>query len=202
VRSARVLIVLALAALALAPASAQDWTPASEFHGRLAKIVKQQTLESVVYDPSYRVIAYPGGDVPRNRGVCTDVLIRAYREFKVDLQVLVHEDMRDHFDKYPQSWGLSAPDTNIDHRRVPNLVTFFKRHGEALRVSDKGLDYRPGDLVTWTVAGSLPHVGIVSDELTRDGQRPLIVHNIGEGPKLEDMLFEYPITGHYRYPDA
>lgn len=198
----RVLTIL-LAALALAlPALAQGWTPASEFHGRLAKIVKRQTLESVVYDPSYRVIAYPGGDVPRNRGVCTDVLIRAYREFKVDLQVLVHEDMRDNFDKYPRSWGLRAPDTNIDHRRVPNLVTFFKRHGETLRVSDKGLDYRPGDLVTWTVAGSLPHIGIVSDELTRDGQRPLIVHNIGEGPKLEDMLFEYPITGHYRYPDV
>lgn len=201
-RLSRTLIVLALLAIACAPAAAQGWTPASEFHGRLANVSKKQTLESVLYDPSYRVIAYPGGDVPRNRGVCTDVLVRAYREFQIDLQVLVHEDMRDNFDKYPQNWHLRAPDTNIDHRRVPNLVTFFKRHGETLRVSDKGLDYRPGDLVTWTVAGSLPHIGIVSDELTRDGQRPLIVHNIGEGPKLEDMLFEYPITGHYRYPGA
>lgn len=196
----RVLTTL-LAALTLAlPAAAQSWTPASEFHARLAKTVKKQTLESVIYDPSYRVIAYPGGDVPRNRGVCTDVLIRAYRELGLDLQVLVHEDMRDNFDKYPQSWGLRAPDTNIDHRRVPNLVTFFRRHGQTLRVSDRGLDYRPGDLVTWTVAGSLPHIGIVSDETTPDGKRPLIVHNIGEGPKLEDMLFDYPITGHYRYP--
>ncbi|MFO1186915.1 MAG: DUF1287 domain-containing protein [Alphaproteobacteria bacterium] len=196
----RVLTIF-VAALALAlPAAAQGWAPASEFHGRLANVSKKQTRESVVYDPSYRVIAYPGGDVPRNRGVCTDVLIRAYREFTVDLQVLVHEDMRDNFDKYPQNWGLRTTDTNIDHRRVPNLVTFFKRHGETLRISDKGLDYRPGDLVTWTVAGSLPHIGIVSDELTPDGARPLIVHNIGEGPKLEDMLFDYPITGHYRYP--
>jgi hypothetical protein len=193
---------LAILALAYAPTTSFAWEPASAFHGELAAAAMEQTSEHVVYDGSYRVIDYPGGDVPRNRGVCSDVIVRAYRELDIDLQVLVHEDMRDHFNKYPKDWGLNAPDPNIDHRRVANLATFFARHGERLPVTDEGLDYSPGDLVTFTVAGSLPHMGIVSNRLTRDGKRPLIVHNIGAGPKLEDMLFEYPITGHYRYPGA
>jgi hypothetical protein len=196
------LVQLGILALVCAPAAAFAWEPASAFHGELAAAAMEQTTERVIYDPSYRVIDYPGGDVPRNRGVCTDVIVRAYREFDIDLQVLVHEDMRDHFNKYPKDWGLKAPDPNIDHRRVANLAIFFARHGETLPVTDKGLDYFPGDIVTFTVAGSLPHMGIVSDRLSRDGQRPLIVHNIGAGPKLEDMLFDYPITGHYRYPEG
>jgi hypothetical protein len=187
-------LLIVSACLALA------WGPASRVQRALAEAAMEQIKEHVVYDGSYRQIEYPDGDVPRNRGVCADVVIRAYRELGVDLQVLVHEDMRDNFRKYPNLWGLTAPDTNIDHRRVPNLATFFARNGEKLRVTDDGLDYLPGDLVTFTVAGSLPHIGIVSTELTPDGKRPMMVHNIGEGPKLEDMLFSYPITGHYRYP--
>jgi hypothetical protein len=193
---------LTILALVFTPAAAWAWEPASKFHGELAAAVMEQTSEHVVYDGSYRVIDYPGGDVPRNRGVCTDVLIRAYRVLNIDLQVLVHEDMRDNFNKYPRNWGLTAPDPNIDHRRVANLATFFARHGEKLPVTDEGLDYSPGDIVTFTVAGSLPHIGIVSTKLTPDGKRPLMVHNIGAGPKLEDMLFEYPITGHYRFPEG
>lgn len=184
--------------LAATPAFA--WGPVNKTQRSLAESAMEQITERVTYDGSYRQIDYPGGDVPRNIGVCADVVIRAYRELGVDLQVLVHEDMAAHFSKYPHLWGLTGPDTNIDHRRVPNLATFFTRNGEKLPVTDDGLDYLPGDLVTFTVAGSLPHIGIVSTELTPDGKRPLMVHNIGEGPKLEDMLFTLPITGHYRYP--
>lgn len=191
---------LAAASLSVGIASAAGWGPAGKLQRRLAEAAMDQTHERVVYDPSYQVIDYPGGDVPRNRGVCADVIVRAYRELGIDLQVLVHEDMRDHFDKYPHNWGLNAPDTNIDHRRVPNLVTYFIRAGERLKVSADGLDYLAGDLVTWVVAGSLPHIGIVSSDLSPDGKRPLMVHNIGAGPQLEDMLFDYPVTGHYRYP--
>jgi len=190
-----------LGAIYVSPALA-EWNAASRFQARLAEVAIDQTKEQVVYDGAYRVIAYPGGDVPRDRGVCADVIIRAYRALGIDLQVLVHDDMAGHFSAYPRDWGLSRPDTNIDHRRVPNLQTFFMRHGERLVATRNGLDYRPGDLVTWVVAGSLPHIGIVSAELASDGTRPLMIHNIGAGPQLEDMLFDYPITGHYRYPAA
>lgn len=165
----------------------------------LIKAAISQTTQQVVYDGSYRRIPYPGGDVPANIGVCTDVLIRAYRKVGVDLQQRVHEDMRQAFGKYPKTWGLRRPDSNIDHRRVPNLQTFFSRHGTVLKVSGNARDYQPGDLVTWMLPGNLPHVGIVTDRKTPDSERPLIVHNIGRGPQLEDMLFSYPITGHYRY---
>lgn len=176
--------------------------PGDDFHQRLAKAAMEQTKEHVVYDGSYRRIPYPGGDVPRDRGVCTDVVIRAYRVLGLDLQVLVHEDMKANFSAYPQVWGLPAPDTNIDHRRVLNLQTFFRRKGVVLPVSREGKDYLPGDLVTFLVGprSTLPHIGIVSAVTTEDGTRPLMVHNIGAGPQLEDMLFSYPITGHYRYP--
>ncbi|MFZ1989298.1 MAG: DUF1287 domain-containing protein [Alphaproteobacteria bacterium] len=197
----RALLIAALIAMSAGPAAA-EWKAASRFQQRLAAIAIDQTREHVVYDGSYRVIAYPGGDVPRDRGVCADVIIRAYRELGIDLQVLIHEDMAAHFAVYPHDWGLAHPDPNIDHRRVPNLQTFFARNGPALPVSRNPLDYRPGDLVTWFVAGSLPHIGIVSVELNPDGTRPLMVHNIGAGPQLEDMLFDYPVTGHYRYPAA
>ena len=158
-----------------------------------------QTRQSVVYDGAYRRIPYPMGDVPADRGVCTDVVIRAYRAVGIDLQRLVHEDMEADFAAYPHLWGLSEPDANIDHRRVPNLKTFFARHGTNLPISPAAKDYAPGDLVTWMLPGNLPHIGIVTDRLSQDGEHPLVVHNIGAGPKLEDVLFAFPITGHYRY---
>jgi uncharacterized protein len=155
----------------------------------------------VRYDGSYRRIGYPGGDVPQNVGVCTDVVVRSYRGLGIDLQRLVHEDMEASFSSYPPLWGLAQPDSNIDHRRVPNLQTFFRRHGVVLPTSQEAGDYAAGDLVTWMLPGNLPHIGIVTDRRTASG-RPLIAHNIGRGPQLEDMLFEYEITGHFRYlPD-
>ena len=156
---------------------------------------------SVRYDGSYRKISYPMGDVPADTGVCTDVIIRAYRGIDIDLQKLVHEDMKKNFSIYPKNWGLSTTDRNIDHRRVPNLKVFFKRHGKTLKVTDNPDDYKPGDLVTWNLRanGSLPHIGIVTDLYSKDSKLPLIMHNIGGGQVLEDMLFDYKITGHYRY---
>ncbi len=172
------------------------------FGTRLAAAALERTAHQVRYDGSYRRIPYPSGDVPDDVGVCTDLIIRAYRTLGVDLQRQVHEDMSVRFDAYPPSWGLTRPDPNIDHRRVPNLARFFRRHGQALAVTADGDDYAPGDLVTWLLDGRLPHIGIVSDRRSADGERPLIVHNIGRGPELQDMLFDYPITGHYRYrPD-
>lgn len=177
---------------------------AEDFSSRLARAALERTRHRVVYDGSYYRIAYPGGDVPAHVGVCTDVVIRSYRALGVDLQQAVHEDMVRHFAAYPSRriWGLGRPDPNIDHRRVPNLQVFFARKGKALAVSARPDSYRTGDLVTWMLPGGLPHIGIVADPRTADGVRPLIVHNIGAGPRLEDMLFRYPITGHYRYqPD-
>lgn len=159
---------------------------------------RAQTGQAVRYDGSYRRLAYPGGDVPSNIGVCTDVVIRAYRAIGIDLQVKVHEDMKRAFASYPKTWGRSKPDPNIDHRRVPNLQTFFKRAGASVAVSREPKDYAPGDLVTWMLPGNLPHIGIVAGEHTREGV-PLIIHNIGRGPQIEDSLFAYTITGHYRY---
>jgi len=160
-----------------------------------------RTQHSVTYDGRYLSIPYPNGDVPANIGVCTDVIIRAYRTIGVDLQKLVHEDMVANFNAYPSKriWGLNSTDRNIDHRRVPNLQAFLTRQGEKLKVSDKGRDYKAGDLVTWMVSGNLPHIGIVTDKVSLISGNPMIVHNIGAGPELEDMLFDYPITGHYRY---
>jgi uncharacterized protein YijF (DUF1287 family) len=160
-----------------------------------------QTSQPVRYDGAYRRIPYPMGDVPPDIGVCTDVVIRAYRAVGVDLQQHVHEDMRGAFASYPRAWGLARPDPNIDHRRVPNLQTFFRRRGAALAVARdrSAAGYQPGDLVTWMLPGNLPHIGLVIDRRSPDGQRPLIVHNIGRGPQVEDMIFAFPITGHYRY---
>ncbi len=166
---------------------------------QLVTAAMERTSHSVRYDGSYSSIPYPMGDVPDNIGVCTDVVIRSYRSLGIDLQQLVHEDMLSNFDQYPTIWGLSRPDANIDHRRVPNLQRYLERQGAALPISSSGEDYRPGDLVTWMLPGNLPHIGIVSDRVTDKSNRPLIVHNIGLGPKLEDMLFEYKITGHYRF---
>ena len=158
-----------------------------------------QTKVAVTYDGSYRRIPYPGGDVPAHIGVCTDVIIRAYRAIGVDLQQLVHEDMSAAFSRYPRSWGLTGPDPNIDHRRVPNLQTFFRRRGASLPLPRSATPVAPGDLVTWMLPGNLPHIGMAIDRRSTEGERPLIVHNIGRGPQIEDALFEYPMTGHFRF---
>jgi uncharacterized protein YijF (DUF1287 family) len=158
-----------------------------------------QTGSAVRYDGFYRRIAYPGGDVPGNIGVCTDVIIRAYRAIGVDLQQLVHEDMLSAFGEYPQIWGLKRPDPNIDHRRVPNLQAYFRRSGAALPLVRQAERFEPGDLVTWMLPGNLPHIGMAIDRRSSSGARALIVHNIGRGPQVEDTLFAYPLTGHYRF---
>ena len=157
------------------------------------------TNQRVVYDPAYFSIGYPNGDVPAGRGVCTDVVIRAYRKVGIDLQKEVHEDMSAHFGKYPKIWGLKRTDRNIDHRRVPNLRIFFSRHGKSNKISDNPLDYLPGDIVTWVLDNGMTHIGLVVNKKSRDGKRPLIVHNIGQGQNLADCLFSFKITGHYRY---
>jgi uncharacterized protein len=158
---------------------------------------RKQIGVTVSYDPSYRKLEFPGGDVPKEAGVCTDVVIRALRQQGLDLQKEVHEDMRSNFSAYPQKWGLKKPDPNIDHRRVPNLVTYFKRQGYGQKVSDKPETYLPGDIVTWVLDGGLTHIGIVSDHKTSTGT-PLIIHNIGSGTQEEDILFRFNITGHFR----
>lgn len=179
------------------------WSPgnASTFGDQLAAAALARTSANVRYDGSYHAIAYPAGDVAADIGVCTDVVIRSYRALGIDLQVRVHEDMAAAFNVYPSQriWGLQQPDTNIDHRRVPNLQMFFRRNGESLPVSRNPADYQPGDLVTWVVAGALPHIGIVARQRSATSGNPLVVHNIGQGPVREDMLFNFPITGHYRY---
>lgn len=167
----------------------------------LVAAARAQVGVTLHYDGRYQGISYPGGDVPLERGVCTDVVIRAYRKQGVDLQALVHQDMSKAWNAYPQLWQLKAPDRNIDHRRVPNLATFFSRHGTSLKPSRDGRDYRPGDIVTWRLPRNLPHIGIVSDKLSWTGV-PLVIHNIGEGAKEENALFSYPISGHYRWKPA
>ena len=169
------------------------------FADRLVAAAMERTQHQVTYDGAYRGIAYPGGDVPPHIGVCTDVVIRSYRALGHDLQVLVHEDMKANFSLYPKNWGLKKTDTNIDHRRVPNLQRFFERKGLSLKVTDRAMDYQPGDLVTWMVNKKLPHIGIMVKKKSADGKRHLVVHNIGAGPEMEDILFAFPITGHYRF---
>ena len=191
--------VLALATTSLARAEpALDARTASVVAAAVA-----QTKSAVRYDGSYRRIAYPGGDVPANIGVCTDVIIRAYRAIGIDLQRLVHEDMSAAFASYPQLWGSRRPDPNIDHRRVPNLQTFFRRRGASLPIptSSRPIAHAlvPGDLVTWMLPGNLPHIGMAIDRRSTDGGRFLIVHNIGLGPRIEDALFQFPITGLFRF---
>ena len=153
----------------------------------------------VVYTPSYVGIKYPNGDVPPKTGVCTDVVIRAYRKLNIDLQKEVHEDMKANFSKYPKTWGLKSTDKNIDHRRVPNLEVFFERKGKKLAVSQNPNDYKTGELVTWMIGDKLPHIGIVTHLKSEDGKRPMIVHNVGGGQVLQDCLFSYTIVGHFRY---
>jgi hypothetical protein len=186
----------------VALALAQTGAPVSrqEFTRRLVAAAIERTHHSVRYVPAYIGIPYPGGDVPSDTGVCTDEIIRSYRAVGVDLQKEVHEDMLQNFAAYPnrRRWLLGHPDSNIDHRRVPNLMVFFQRKGESLSITNRAEDYAPGDLVTWDLGGNVPHIGIVVDQKTRGG-RYMVVHNIGQGPKMEAVLFNWKITGHYRY---
>ncbi|MBW2960876.1 DUF1287 domain-containing protein [Mesonia aestuariivivens] len=169
------------------------------FLEKLSAAAISLTKQEVSYDPSYFSIDYPNGDVPKDKGVCTDVIIRAYRKLDIDLQKQVHEDMKAHFSDYPKVWGLSVTDKNIDHRRVPNLMKFFSRNGKELSITQNAEDYRPGDIVSWNLNGALTHIGIVVNKKSLDEQRFLIVHNIGGGQVIEDVLFSYKISGHYRY---
>ena len=177
-------------------------TPAVANNLDVVRAARQQIGVTVIYDGGYQDIEYPGGDVPMERGVCTDVVVRALRRGKsMDLQKLVHEDMSAHFAAYPhqQRWGQDEPDANIDHRRVPNLMTYFSRAGYSLPITARSADYLPGDLVAWNLGGGILHIGIVSDRhaVTRV---PLVIHNIGAGTREEDILFRYTIIGHYRVP--
>jgi len=167
---------------------------------QLAEAAESIVDPTIWYDPSYVRIPYPNGDVDPKKGVCTDVVIRAYRVLGIDLQKEVHEDIRDNFDKYPikKRWGKDTPDTNIDHRRVPNLMVFFSRHGEVLKITENGLDYKPGDIVCWDLGGGILHIGIVVRK-GATGDRFMVIHNIGGGQVIEDCLFKWRIIGHYRY---
>lgn len=181
------------------PASAGP-LPAEDWARKLVAAAQSQIGVTLVYDPAYTQLGYPGGDVPRFKGVCTDVIIRAYRDgLGIDLQKLVHEDMVSAFPTYPKTWGLRQADANIDHRRVPNLQVFLKRRKAQLPVTDDGRDYRPGDIVTQTLPGNKTHIVLVSDQLNAEGTRPLAIHNIGWGAQLEDVLFSFDVTGHYRF---
>lgn len=159
----------------------------------------QRVGKTLFYDGSYQKLSYPMGDVDDQRGVCTDVVIRSLRKLGVDLQKLVHQDMTRNFKAYPNKWGLTRPDKNIDHRRVPNLRKYFERQGFSLAISDNPDDYNSGDIVSWRLSNNAPHIGIVISTKSIDGKRPLIVHNVGWGTRVDDFLFAYKITGHYRF---
>lgn len=174
-----------------------NFTVEKDFYEKLSDAALSITTDRVEYDGKYYQIKYPGGDVPKDKGVCTDVVIRSYRKLGIDLQKEVHEDMKANFAKYPKAWGLKTTDTNIDHRRVPNLQTFFTRKGTALAVTQNATDYKPGDIVTWMLPRNLPHIGIVVNK--KSGGRYMVVHNIGYGQVAEDCLFKHKLTGHYRY---
>ncbi len=191
-------------AIALAVLLSTQSSPLSVSQGtflqRLSSAAIERTHHTVRYDPAYVRIPYPNGDVPANTGVCTDEVIRAYRALGIDLQKELHEDLVANFSAYPNQrrWQLAHADTNIDHRRVPNLMVFFTRKGESLPITRRSEDYGPGDIVTWDLGGNVPHIGIVVNQLSSSG-RYMLVHNIGEGPRVEDVLFSWRITGHYRY---
>lgn len=174
----------------------------SDAHPKLKRFIDAAVAQVGVttgYDPAYVSLNYPGGDVPKETGVCSDVIVRAFREVSIDLQKEIHEDIARAWAEYPKRWGLSRPDRNIDHRRVPNLMTYFERKHKSLSITDASDDYRPGDLVTWDLGGGVDHIGIVTDRLSAPNGRSLIAHNIGAGAKVEDVLFHWKITGHYRY---
>ena len=171
----------------------------ADLSSRLHEAALELTKQHVTYDPGYFSMPYPNGDVPSDRGVCTDVIIRAYRKLGIDLQKEVHEDMKAHFALYPNNWGLKGTDTNIDHRRVPNLMVFFTRKGEKLPITQRPEDYRPGDIVCWDLGNGITHIGLVVARKNADATRNMVVHNIGSGQVLQDCLFDFKIIGHYRY---
>lgn len=186
--------LLFLVFLITGQATAQD-----TFYQKLADAAQTLVKDEVAYDPSYFSIGYPNGDVPKDKGVCTDVVIRTYRKLGIDLQQRVHEDMAANFTLYPSIWGLKRPDKNIDHRRVPNLMVFFERFGTSLEPTKNAKDYAPGDIVSWDLGGGKTHIGVVTGLQNRNGNRYLIMHNIGAGQVLQDCLFDFKIIGHYRY---
>ena len=202
------IVYLAILASSLGIQLSYAMNVVESFEDKLVAAAIERAKHKVIYDGRYIQLDYPNGDVPKGIGVCTDVIIRSYRALGIDLQKEVHEDMEKHFDLYPKIWGLKTPDTNIDHRRVPNLQTFFSRHGRSLPISKIINNYKPGDIVTWNIANfwhkffkgknNVPHIGIVINEKSKNGI-PMIIHNEGYGVKKEDMLFKYKITGHYRY---
>jgi uncharacterized protein YijF (DUF1287 family) len=198
-------LTLALVALAgpvgFAQTNSGDPRARKEFMHKLMAAAEERTHHAVRYDPAYVRIPYPGGDVSADTGVCTDEVIRSYRAVGIDLQKEVHEDMEKNFSAYQRKWRWpsSHTDTNIDHRRVPNLMVFFGRKGEMLAISARAEDYAPGDIVTWDLGGNVPHIGIVVDQKSAGSSRFMVVHNIGQGPKMEDVLFRWRITGHYQY---
>jgi uncharacterized protein YijF (DUF1287 family) len=173
----------------------------NSFAEKLSNAAIQIIDRDVVYTPDYVKLKYPNGDVPPKTGVCTDVIIRAYRKLNIDLQKEVHEDMTANFKKYPnlKKWGLKTTDKNIDHRRVPNLEVFFGRKGKTLSITQNANDYKTGEIVTWMINNKLPHIGIITHLKSEDGKRNLIVHNVGGGQVLEDCLFSYTIVGHFQY---
>jgi uncharacterized protein YijF (DUF1287 family) len=201
-RSLSIFISLALAAsLAIAQSGKTDPQTKKEFLKRLVAAAEERLHHAVQYDPAYVRIPYPGGDVPGDTGVCTDEVIRTYRAVGIDLQKEVHEDMEQNFSAYPRRWRWPAAhvDANIDHRRVPNLMVFFGRKGETLSIGQRSEDYAPGELITWDLGGGVPHIGIVVGQRSAMSGRYIVLHNIGQGPKIEDVLFRWKITGHYRY---
>ena len=173
----------------------------NSFAEKLSNAAIQIIDKDVVYTPDYVKLKYPNGDVPAKTGVCTDVIIRAYRKLNIDLQKEVHEDMVANFTKYPnlKKWGMKTTDKNIDHRRVPNLEVFFGRKGKTLSITQNANDYKTGEIVTWMINDKLPHIGIITHLKSKDGKRNLIVHNLGGGQVLEDCLFSYTIVGHFQY---
>lgn len=191
------LYVFTILCCLMSTACYSDSSSANSNSPSLVKYARSQIGITTYYDPAYVKLSYPNGDVPIERGVCTDVVIRAYRKQGKDLQKLVHNDMKKAWSAYPKIWGLKSTDRNIDHRRVPNLQIFFQRHGKKLAITKNPTNYKAGDLVTWSVSGR-PHIGIVSDKKTFRGI-PKIIHNIGLGTQENDILFQYKITGHYRY---
>ena len=200
----RMVIHIALAAFLLtAPlhpvlAVPQEGAPPNLRVQRIVDAAVEQTRVTIYYDPAYKRIPYPGGDVPLDRGVCTDVVVRAFRKVGIDLQKEIHEDMQRNGAAYPRLWGLPNPDSNIDHRRVPNQMTYFRRHCEVLPNSTAAADYRSGDVVAWRLTSGVLHIGIVMGSRSPSSGNRLVVHNIGAGAKLEDVLFSWTVIGHYR----
>lgn len=189
------------------PEQSQSQTSSRPPSEEIAPAIKQMFVSAAeqirvtkAYDPDYTILAYPNGDVSPEKGVCTDVVIRSMRAAKVDLQKEVHEDMTANFSVYPQKWKLKKADSNIDHRRVPNLQTFFTRRGKSLAITNKAADYKPGDIVAWDLDGKgMTHIGIVSNLWNEQTKKYSIIHNIGRGAEDEDVLFSWKIIGHYRY---